>query len=121
MLSSLRGICRQTEAHNHRPLLIHISVLLTILVLIFGRVDAFVWLLGFFSLGLESTLPLPQFITLVTFLFKHCALFILIYRSNYKQKSLYGFRMSTLVGWVGGDSFKYSHISIHARLQTLNP
>lgn len=26
--------------------------------------------------------------------------------------------MSTLVGWVGGDSFKYSHISIHARLQT---
>jgi hypothetical protein len=29
--------------------------------------------------------------------------------SNNKQKSLYGFRMSTLLGWVGGDSFKYSH------------
>ncbi|KAL4063211.1 hypothetical protein J3A83DRAFT_4298274 [Scleroderma citrinum] len=25
---------------------------------------------------------------------------------NYKQKSLYGFRASTLIGWVGGDSFK---------------
>lgn len=37
--------------------------------------------------------------------------------SNYKQKSLYGFRISTLLGWVGGDSFKYSHFSIHARLQ----
>ena len=76
MSSSLRGICRQSEAHNRRPLLIQISVLLTILVLIFGRVDAFVWLLGFFSLGLESTLPLPQFIRLVTFLFKRCALLV---------------------------------------------
>ena len=26
--------------------------------------------------------------------------------SNYKQRSLYGFRMSTMIGWVGGDSFK---------------
>jgi hypothetical protein len=34
--------------------------------------------------------------------------------SNYKQKSLYGFRMSTLVGWVGGDSFKYGHRLIRA-------
>jgi hypothetical protein len=63
-------------------------VFLTILVLIFGRLEVFVWLLGFFALGLESTLPLPQFFT------------------NYKQKSLYGFRASTLVGWVGGDAFK---------------
>lgn len=26
--------------------------------------------------------------------------------------------MSTLVGWVGGDSFKYSHNSTHTRFQT---
>jgi hypothetical protein len=52
------------------PFLIRFSVLLTILVLIFGRVDVFVWLLGFFALGLESTLPIPQFMTLVAFLFK---------------------------------------------------
>jgi uncharacterized protein with PQ loop repeat len=59
-----------------------------ILFLIFGRLDTFVAILGFVALGLESTLPIPQLI------------------SNYKQKSLYGFRASTLVGWVGGDSFK---------------
>jgi solute carrier family 66, member 2 len=62
--------------HKYR-LLTHISVLLTILVLIFGRMDVFVWLLGFFSLGLESTLPLPQLIRLVVFLFKHHALLTL--------------------------------------------
>jgi hypothetical protein len=26
--------------------------------------------------------------------------------SNYRQRSLYGFRMSTLIGWAGGDAFK---------------
>ncbi|KAG8928080.1 hypothetical protein FRC02_007385 [Tulasnella sp. 418] len=63
-------------------------IIQTILILIFGRMQWFIDTLGFVALGLESTLPLPQ-----------------LY-SNYKQKSLYGFRMSTLVGWVGGDSFK---------------
>ena len=38
---------------------------------------------------IESTLPIPQFI------------------SNYKRKSCYGFRSSTLAGWVFGDLFKY--------------
>ncbi|KAF7430594.1 hypothetical protein PC9H_006302 [Pleurotus ostreatus] len=56
--------------------------------LIFGRSKLYVSILGFVALGLESTLPIPQLI------------------SNYKQRSLYGFRMSTLLGWVGGDSFK---------------
>ncbi|TFK51690.1 hypothetical protein OE88DRAFT_1454901 [Heliocybe sulcata] len=61
---------------------------LAILFLIFSRFSLFVSLLGFAALGLESTLPIPQLI------------------SNYKQRSLYGFRASTLIGWVGGDSFK---------------
>lgn len=26
--------------------------------------------------------------------------------SNYRNRSLYGFRLSTLLGWVGGDTFK---------------
>ncbi|KAH9989843.1 hypothetical protein BJV77DRAFT_1145000 [Russula vinacea] len=82
------GFWQWTTYSQHIEFLAGYIVLLTILVLIFGRVDVFVWLLGFFSLGLESTLPIPQFI------------------SNYKQKSLYGFRLSTLAGWVGGDSFK---------------
>ncbi|KAJ8482450.1 hypothetical protein ONZ51_g5351 [Trametes cubensis] len=59
-----------------------------ILFLILGRSEIFVAILGFVALGLESTLPIPQLI------------------SNYKQRSLYGFRMSTLIGWVGGDAFK---------------
>ncbi|KIK61579.1 hypothetical protein GYMLUDRAFT_42590, partial [Collybiopsis luxurians FD-317 M1] len=62
-----------------------------ILFLIFGRTPVFVSLLGFVALGLESTLPIPQLI------------------SNYKQRSLYGFRMSTLLGWLGGDSFKTAY------------
>ncbi|KAI0791611.1 hypothetical protein BC629DRAFT_373400 [Irpex lacteus] len=59
-----------------------------ILFLIFGRSEIYTAILGYVALGLESTLPIPQLI------------------SNYKQKSLYGFRMSTLLGWFGGDAFK---------------
>jgi len=59
-----------------------------ILFLVLGRQSLYVTILGFVALGLESTLPIPQLI------------------SNYKQKSLYGFRMSTLLGWLGGDAFK---------------
>ncbi|KII85784.1 hypothetical protein PLICRDRAFT_115629, partial [Plicaturopsis crispa FD-325 SS-3] len=71
-----------------------------ILFLIFGRSETFVAILGFVALGLESTLPIPQLI------------------SNYKQRSLYGFRLSTLVGWVGGDSFKSVYFFLqHSPLQ----
>ncbi|KZV89540.1 hypothetical protein EXIGLDRAFT_721233 [Exidia glandulosa HHB12029] len=65
-----------------------LCLVLTILVLILGQMNWFVNTLGFVALGLESTLPIPQLI------------------SNYKQKSLYGFRASTLIGWIGGDGFK---------------
>ncbi|KAH9967339.1 hypothetical protein BC827DRAFT_1123151 [Russula dissimulans] len=85
------GFWQWTNYSQYIEFLAGYIVLLTILVLIFGRMDVFVWLLGFFSLGLESTLPLPQLIRLVV---------------NYKQKSLYGFRMSTLIGWLVGDSYK---------------
>lgn len=37
----------------------------------------------------ESTLPVPQFL------------------SNWRRKSCYGFRSSTLAGWLFGDTFKY--------------
>ncbi|EKM81985.1 hypothetical protein AGABI1DRAFT_112164 [Agaricus bisporus var. burnettii JB137-S8] len=59
-----------------------------IMFLIFGRSDLYINILGFLALGLESTLPIPQLI------------------SNYRQRSLYGFRLSTLLGWFGGDAFK---------------
>ncbi|PPQ65770.1 hypothetical protein CVT26_000371 [Gymnopilus dilepis] len=67
------------------------SLCLAILFLIFGRSEIFVAILGFFALGLESTLPIPQLM------------------SNYRQRSLYGFRMSTLLGWLGGDAFKTAY------------
>ncbi|KAF8972621.1 hypothetical protein BDZ97DRAFT_846782 [Flammula alnicola] len=71
-----------------------------ILFLIFGRSEVFVGFLGFVALGLESTLPIPQLI------------------SNYRQRSLYGFRLSTLIGWVGGDSFKTVYFFLqHSPLQ----
>ncbi|KAF9648952.1 hypothetical protein BDM02DRAFT_3269096 [Thelephora ganbajun] len=66
----------------------------TILYLIFGRFDVFISILGFLALGLESTLPIPQLI------------------SNYKRRSLYGFRMSALIGWVAGDSYKVAYFFI---------
>jgi hypothetical protein len=67
-----------------------------ILFLILGRSDVYVAFLGFVALGLESTLPIPQLI------------------SNFKQRSLYGFRLSTLLGWVGGDSYKAVYFFLKA-------
>ncbi|KAG9312891.1 hypothetical protein JVU11DRAFT_6324 [Chiua virens] len=63
----------------------------TIIFLIFGWSDIYISFLGFLALGLESTLPLPQFI------------------SNYKHKSLFGFRASTMLGWTAGDAFKTAY------------
>ncbi|KAI5123545.1 hypothetical protein M0805_006704 [Coniferiporia weirii] len=73
---------------QHIEFLAGMILVQAILFLIFGRMEIFITILGFVALGLESTLPIPQFI------------------SNYKQKSLYGFRASTLLGWFGGDAFK---------------
>ena len=42
------------------------SVCQAILVLIFGRSEVFVNILGFVALGLESTLPIPQLIRCAT-------------------------------------------------------
>ncbi|KAI8641056.1 PQ loop repeat-domain-containing protein [Parasitella parasitica] len=48
----------------------------------------FVEALGFLSLGIESTLPLPQLLT------------------NFRQKSVDGFSLLILASWFLGDSFK---------------
>lgn len=77
-----------------------------ILFLIFGRSDVFVGLLGFAALGLESTLPIPQLIRYGLPGSKQWWVVRWTWYSNYRQRSLYGFRTSTLVGWVGGDAFK---------------
>ena len=79
---------------------------MTILMLIFGRSDLYVNGLGFLALGLESTLPIPQFYRYASAgRLIYCITLIAI-RSNFKQRSLYGFRASILIGWVAGDLFK---------------
>jgi hypothetical protein len=83
----------------------------TILVLIFGRSELYISILGFIALGLESTLPIPQLIRYAQF----CRAAVSLRRvcSNYRQRSLYGFRMSTLIGWAGGDTFKHAIFANH--------
>ncbi len=97
-------VSRLPSSSSSSPLPTIIRLCQAILFLIFGRSEIFVAILGFVALGLESTLPIPQLLRCVFYPVRlsetdDC-------RSNFKQKSLYGFRMSTLVGWVGGDAFK---------------
>ncbi|KAI7964976.1 hypothetical protein MJO29_003074 [Puccinia striiformis f. sp. tritici] len=58
------------------------------LFILLQRYDWFIQLIGFISLGLESTLPIPQLIT------------------NFRRKSLAGLSGMVLFGWIFGDSFK---------------
>lgn len=66
-------------------------LVLGILQVILGRWDWYIDALGFVALTIESTLPIPQFI------------------SNYQRKSTYGLRASTLAGWLFGDLFKTAY------------
>ncbi|CDZ98044.1 Predicted membrane protein [Phaffia rhodozyma] len=63
-------------------------VILCVLYLIFGGHETFIDILGFIALGIESQLPTPQAF------------------SNFRRRSCYGLRISTLAGWLGGDIFK---------------
>ncbi|KIJ55341.1 hypothetical protein M422DRAFT_199508 [Sphaerobolus stellatus SS14] len=79
---------------NYIEFLAGLILLHAILYLIFGRQDWYTSLLGFLALGIESLLPVPQLI------------------SNFQQRSLWGFRMSTLLGWLGGDTFKTAYFFV---------
>ena len=77
---------------SFKPYLVSVGVytsFMTVLYIFLGSYDWFVGLLGYIALGLEATLPIPQFI------------------NNYKQKSLKGFRYTVLLGWLFGDSVSY--------------
>ena len=50
----------------HLPTSRH-RIVMTILILIFGRWHVYVTVLGYLALGLESTLPLPQLYRLVVY------------------------------------------------------
>ncbi|EST08183.1 hypothetical protein PSEUBRA_002270 [Kalmanozyma brasiliensis GHG001] len=77
-----------SDYNSYLVFLLLLILLLTLLYLLLSWSSTFISILGYLALGLESTLPIPQLI------------------SNYRRKSLAGFRSSVLVGWLGGDSFK---------------
>lgn len=69
-------------------------VILGLLQLALGRWMWYIDALGFVALSIESTLPIPQFI------------------SNWRRKSTYGLRASTLAGWFFGDAFKTGYFFV---------
>ncbi|KAI8097107.1 PQ loop repeat-domain-containing protein [Halteromyces radiatus] len=76
------------------------TTIVAFLYLLLQKSTAFIELLGALSLGIESTLPLPQCI------------------SNFQRKSTAGFSLLVLGSWFLGDSFKlFYFIYTHAPLQ----
>ena len=64
---------------------------MTLLQLLIGDSPAYTQILGFIALGIEATLPIPQFL------------------SHYRHKSVAGFRPSVIIAWLLGDVFKTSY------------
>jgi solute carrier family 66, member 2 len=75
---------------------------LGILQLLLGWSSFYNTLLGFFALGLESMLPIPQLI------------------QNHKRQSLAGFQMTVLAGWTFGDAFKVRVWALESRSLALS-
>ncbi|KAI7854749.1 PQ loop repeat-domain-containing protein, partial [Circinella umbellata] len=68
--------------------LLGFTTFIAVLYLLLGGYSTFVETLGFLSLGIESTLPVPQCL------------------SNFRRKSTHGFSLLVLGSWFFGDSFK---------------
>ncbi|CEP14578.1 hypothetical protein [Parasitella parasitica] len=68
--------------------LLMFTIIVGILYIFLHEHNWFIESLGFLSLGIESTLPLPQLLT------------------NFKHKSVDGFSLLILASWFLGDSFK---------------
>ncbi|CDH59233.1 hypothetical protein RO3G_07430 [Lichtheimia corymbifera JMRC:FSU:9682] len=80
--------------------LLGFTTFVAVLYLLLGRFPAFVEVLGFVSVGIESTLPVPQCI------------------SNFRRRSTAGFSFLVLGSWFFGDSFKlFYFIYTHSPLQ----
>ncbi|KAE8211162.1 hypothetical protein CF327_g5060 [Tilletia walkeri] len=71
--------------------LIGYTALLGVYVLLLGRFPFFNGMLGFYALGLEALLPLPQML------------------SNYRAQSLAGLSPVLVAAWVGGDMAKTAY------------
>ena len=71
--------------------LLALIISLTLLQLVIGHSPTYVTIVGLLGLGIEATLPIPQFL------------------SNYRHKSVAGFRPSVIISWLLGDIFKCSY------------
>lgn len=69
--------------------LLAFTTVVALLYVFMNRVPYFVELLGIISLGIESSLPLPQCI------------------SNYRRRSTEGFSLLVLASWVGKNGVSY--------------
>lgn len=86
------GFWQWTSYGAYCEFLIGAAAVLALGQLIFGGMEWYVTLIGMMSLGLESTLPIPQAL------------------SNYRQRSLKGFRPTVLISWVVGDILKLGYV-----------
>lgn len=79
---------------SHRPywqFLGYYTVTLLALQLLLGSREGYVMLQGYFALGVEAMLPIPQI------------------QENHRSRSCKGFRLSVLVNWLIGDMFKMTY------------
>lgn len=74
-----------TEKSTYWLSLLRLLAALVALQCIFGGLSAYVDLLGVVALGIEATLPIPQFL------------------SNLRRRSVQGVRLSMLISWLLGD------------------
>jgi len=68
--------------------LLYFTVALLVGQVLFGNVGGYSDVLGYIALAIEATLPLPQIL------------------ANQRRRGCRGFRLSVLVNWLIGDSFK---------------
>ncbi|PWN20059.1 hypothetical protein BCV69DRAFT_283592 [Microstroma glucosiphilum] len=85
------GFWTWTTMPSYLAFLFLYCLLLLFLHLIFSSSSTYNSLLGLYALGLESALPLPQLL------------------ANQRRRSLSGFRLSVLAGWLFGDLFKTAY------------
>ncbi|CEH13228.1 Predicted membrane protein [Ceraceosorus bombacis] len=88
------GFWTWTTLSSYIIFLLGYTLLLGVLQMILGWSKTYVSILGYYALGLESTLPIPQAI------------------SNQRRRSLSGFRLTVLGGWTLGDVFKTGYFIV---------
>ncbi|KAI9246073.1 PQ loop repeat-domain-containing protein, partial [Phascolomyces articulosus] len=96
----LSSIWQWSHYLDYINFLLGFTTVIAVLYLLLGNYATFIEILGFLSLGIESTLPVPQCL------------------SNFRRRSTHGFSLLVLGSWFFGDSFKlFYFIHTHSPLQ----